>query len=169
MRLLGEWPTLPLMGAQHILSKKLLKSSLVSCLTNRYTRMLASLPGLGVTTCPGVPLMQQLIALSSPDTHDGSSSRRPWGRIEGGLESYSWFWEIPAEVLLNTSSCSWCTVSPDKLKCQSLEQRKVYGRTMQADRWLMLPQTLWRVSAKDRWGRGMVGCWKLFCWNPLFL
>ena len=29
-------------------------------------------------------------------------------------------------VLLNPSSCAWCTVRPNKLKCFSLEQRKVY-------------------------------------------
>ena len=29
-------------------------------------------------------------------------------------------------VLLNPSSCAWCTVRPNKLKCFSLEQRKAY-------------------------------------------
>ena len=54
-------------------------------------------------------------------------------------------------MTLNPSLCAHCTVRPNKLKCQSLDRRKVYCRVMQRDRWLMPPQKLetpQRVSAK---------------------
>jgi len=34
---------------------------------------------------------------------------------------------------LNASFCAWCIVRPNKQKCLSLEQRKVYCRVMQGD------------------------------------
>ena len=56
----------------------------------------------------------------------------------------------PPYVLLDTSLYAGCTVRPNKMKTQSLEQRKVYCRAMQEDRWLVAKelQTPWRVSAK---------------------
>ena len=63
---------------------------------------------------------------------------------------------------LLTSPCAWHTVSPNKLKHLSLEQRMVYCQATQWDRWLMLWKAFapWRVSAKyflkDKWERGRV-------------
>ena len=53
-------------------------------------------------------------------------------------------------MLRNTSSYARLTVKPNKPKHRSLEQRKVYCRAMQEDRWLMppKPRTSQRVSAK---------------------
>ena len=42
-------------------------------------------------------------------------------------------------MTLNPSLCAQCTVRPNKLKCQSLDRRKVYCRVMRRDRWLMPP------------------------------
>ena len=47
------------------------------------------------------------------------------------------------KVSLSTSLCAQCTVSPNTLKYQNLEQRKVYFSAVQEDERLMpLPQTL---------------------------
>ena len=53
-------------------------------------------------------------------------------------------------LLLNIRSCARRIVKPNKPKHRSLEQRKVYCRAMQGDRWLIpeKPQTPQRVSAK---------------------
>ena len=52
---------------------------------------------------------------------------------------YAWTLRVrcsPRESV-NASSCVRCTVKPDELKHRSLEQRKVYCRAMQGERWLM--------------------------------
>ena len=53
-------------------------------------------------------------------------------------------------LLLDANSCAWCTVRPNKLKRQSLEQRKVNCRAMQGDGCLVPKKSWspWSVSAK---------------------
>ena len=52
--------------------------------------------------------------------------------------------------IVNTSSCAGHTVRPNKLKCRSLEQRKVYCKAMQRDKVaralksLQLPKGFWQ-------------------------
>ena len=54
-----------------------------------------------------------------------------------------WAWETHIQkyhctvLLQNTSSCAQCTVRPNKLKSQSLEERKFYCRAMHGDGWLV--------------------------------
>ena len=51
--------------------------------------------------------------------------------------------------IVNTNSCTRCTVRPNKLKCWGLEQRKVYCKTMQGDELVLalksleLPEGFW--------------------------
>ena len=73
----------------------------------------------------------------------------PWGNMTS-------FQMIPVTCLsdavhesVNASSCARRTVRPNKLKCQSREQRKVFCRAMQGDevaqalRSLKLPEGFW--------------------------
>ena len=64
-------------------------------------------------------------------------------------------------VLDNASLCSWCTVRPNKLKCQSLEQRKVYCSLCKERSGSWPPKTLnapphfSKASPEARWRRGV--------------
>ena len=42
--------------------------------------------------------------------------------------------------IVRASLCAQCTVKPNKPKCWCLEQRNVYCRAMQGNRWFMFPQ-----------------------------
>ena len=78
-------------------------------------------------------------------------------------------------MLLNAGSCPRRTVRPNTLKCQSLEQRKVYCRAVQGDRWLMPPNPELPKGFQQSIFKGKVreGCGLLlqisWFWNPLFL
>ena len=53
-------------------------------------------------------------------------------------QGYKEEWRIETILAtISTISCAQHTVSPNKQKCPSLEQRKVYCRAMQGERWLM--------------------------------
>ena len=76
----------------------------------------------------------------------------------------------------DVTKCKFMCPVPTTLKCQSLEQRKVYGRAMQGDRWFMPPQTLnsrkglSKAFLKARRGEECGCLWQTsWCRNPLFL
>ena len=72
-------------------------------------------------------------------------------------------------LLLNTSFYAKCTVRPNNTKQWSLQQRKVNGRSIQGNGWLMAPQILnspkgfSKAFLKDRWGSGVWwGFWSAY-------
>ena len=88
---------------------------------------------------------------------EGNWIWKPWA--EGSLGETVTVWTLP-----NTSSCAPRAVRPKKLKCQSLEQRKIYLQD-HARRWVAhspssqtwTPQRFQQSILKARWGRGMTG------------
>ena len=72
-------------------------------------------------------------------------------------QGYKEEWRIETILAtISTISCAQHTVSPNKQKCPSLEQRKVYCRAMQEDGWLVpskalsLPKNFGKVLLKVR-------------------
>ena len=68
---------------------------------------------------------------------------------EGIWDDFKHFPKFFMLVLTTPSLCSWCTVRPNKLKLQSLEQRKVYCRAKQGERRLVPRHSLTPNSLKS--------------------
>ena len=76
-------------------------------------------------------------------------------------------------LLPNTSLCAQHTVRPNKQKCWSSEQRRVYCRAMQGERVARAPKIpnspkgFSKVFLNSRWRMGIVGCCELLGVNIL--